>query len=96
VVKKRAIRREADKGLIFVVDGTVARRVEVEEGFGEGDLVEVIPLGGRPLAEGDLVVVVGNRDLEDGSEVSFDAAPGEPREETPAAAGAPEPAGTGH
>ena len=95
VVKKRAIRREADKGLIFVVDGTVARRVEVEEGFGEGDLVEVIPLGGRALAEGDLVVIVGNRDLEDGSEVSFDAAPAQAP--VPAATtSAPEPAATGN
>jgi membrane fusion protein (multidrug efflux system) len=93
VVKKRAIRREADKGLIFVVESNVARRVEVEEGFGEGDSVEVIPLGGRALAEGDLVVVVGNRDLEDGAEVRFDAAPGP----APAAAtSAPEPAGSGN
>jgi len=73
VVPKRAIRREGDRGVIFLVEGGVAREVEVEEGFTAGDYVEVLPLGEATLAEGAEVVVVGNRDLETGAEVAVRA-----------------------
>tara|TARA_R110002072_G_scaffold185165_9_gene341911 strand:+ start:832 stop:2496 length:1665 start_codon:yes stop_codon:yes gene_type:complete len=70
VVPKRALRREGDRRFLFVVrDGTIARRVEVEEGFADDLDVEVTPSIEGELLAGDLVVVVGNRDLEDGEEV---------------------------
>jgi hypothetical protein len=49
------------------------RRVAVTEGFSEDDHVEVIPAKPESLAPGDLIAVVGNRDLEDGDAV--EAAP---------------------
>ena len=70
VVPKRAIRREGDRNLLFVVRDGKAYEVIVEEGFPDGDDIEVIPLAGELFA-GELVVVVGNRDLEDGAEVSL-------------------------
>ena len=72
VVPKRAIRREGDRNLIFVIKQNVAHEVVVEEGFPDGDDVEVIALEGE-LAAGDQVVVVGNRDLEQGAEVTLPA-----------------------
>lgn len=75
VVEKRALRREGEVNLLFVVDGNKVRRVEVQEGFAEDQLVEVLPLNGAKLAAGDQVVVVGNRDLEDGAEIALESAP---------------------
>ncbi len=69
VVSKRALRREGDSTVIFVVREGRARRVVVEERFSADDVVEVEVLGEEPLEAGDLVVVVGNRDLEDDKEV---------------------------
>lgn len=73
VIPKRGLLREGDSHWVFVVEGDSARRVAVTEGFSEDDHVEVIPAKGESLAAGDLIVVVGNRDLEDGDAV--EAAP---------------------
>ncbi|MBM3990101.1 MAG: efflux RND transporter periplasmic adaptor subunit [Planctomycetes bacterium] len=70
VVPKRAVRREGDRSTIFVVEESRARAVEIEEGFSDEHGVEVIARGGATLAAGMRVVVVGNRDLEDGAEVA--------------------------
>jgi len=64
------VRREGDRSTIFVVEENRARAIEIEEGFSDENGVEVIARGGATLTAGMRVVVVGNRDLEDGSEVS--------------------------
>jgi membrane fusion protein (multidrug efflux system) len=69
VVPKRALRREGEASLLFVVRDGIAHRVEVTEGYTDDTSVEVVPVGEAILAAGDSVVVVGNRDLEQGSEV---------------------------
>ena len=69
VVPKRALVREGDRYHLFVVEGDRARRVRVEEGFTTDDDVEVLPYGDAVLEAGADVVVVGNRDLEDGAAV---------------------------
>jgi RND family efflux transporter MFP subunit len=69
VVPKRALRREGEQNLLFVVKDGKAHKVEVEEGFSDDESVEVHLPAGAVLASGDRVVVVGNRELEDGSEV---------------------------
>ena len=66
---KRAVRREGDRSTIQVVEDGVARTVEVAEGFSDEEWIEVTARGERALAAGELVIVVGNRDLEDGAEV---------------------------
>ncbi len=68
-VPKRALRREGGSDFVFVVADGRARRVEVKEGFSSDDAVEIAPVDGAALRAGDRVVVVGNRELEDGSEV---------------------------
>lgn len=68
-VPKRALLREGDSHFIFVADGEKARRVRVEEGFSTDDDVEVVPSVEGTLSAGDHVVVVGNRDLEDGDAI---------------------------
>jgi len=79
VVPKRALRREGEANLVFVVREGKARRVEVEEGYGGDDDVEILPRNGAALAAGEPVVVVGNRELEDGAEVELEEAqPGKP------------------
>ncbi len=69
VVPKRSLRREGEASLLFVVREGRAHRIEVTEGFTDDAAVEVFATGGTVLSAGDLVVVVGNRDLEDGAEV---------------------------
>ncbi len=69
VVPKRALRREGDRHFLFVDTGGQAARIEVGEGFADSDSVEVLPVEEGVLEAGDAVVVVGNRDLEDGSEI---------------------------
>jgi RND family efflux transporter MFP subunit len=71
VVPKRALRREGEVDLLFVARGGRAQRVEVSEGYSDDDSVEVTVLQGE-LARGDLVIVVGNRELEQGSEVELE------------------------
>ncbi|MDF1837491.1 MAG: efflux RND transporter periplasmic adaptor subunit [Planctomycetota bacterium] len=80
VVEKRALRREGDRRHIFVVREGEARRINVVEGLlGELD-VEVTAAEGETLLEGDQVVIVGGRELEDGKAVQI-ANPGEPAPE---------------
>lgn len=69
VVPKRALRREGGTDFVFAVDGTRARRVEVAEGFAGDDSTEVVPRDPALLSVGTRVIVVGNRELEDGAEV---------------------------
>ncbi|MCP3916761.1 MAG: efflux RND transporter periplasmic adaptor subunit [bacterium] len=69
VVPKRALRREGDAHFVFVVREDVALRIAVLEGFADDDTVEILPQPADALAAGDQVVVIGNRDLEDGTEV---------------------------
>lgn len=71
VVPKRAIRREGDRSTIFVVEDGKARSVEVVESFTDDSSVEVTPANGAKLDTGANVVVVGNRDLEEGAEVEM-------------------------
>ena len=69
VVPKRGLLREGDRHWIFVLEEGEARRVPVSEGFAEDDAVEVLPVEVGAVAAGDPVVVVGNRDLEEGDTV---------------------------
>jgi len=72
VVPKRAVRREGEAQFVFVVRQSRAVRVTVREGFSDADHVEIMPVEADSIAAGDLVVVAGNRDLEDGMEVVHD------------------------
>lgn len=69
VVSKRALRREGETSVIFVVRDGRAARVIVDEAFSDDDFVEVRPHDGDTLEPGEDVVIVGNRDLEEGDEV---------------------------
>jgi membrane fusion protein, multidrug efflux system len=71
VVPKRSIRREGDRSTIFVVEDGKARSVEVVESFADDESVEVTAANGGKLDAGAKVVVVGNRDLEEGAEVEL-------------------------
>lgn len=74
VVPKRALRREGGSDFVFTVAANRAQRVEVREGFSGDEAVEVVPAPGEQLAVGTRVIVVGNRELEDGAEVVEDSA----------------------
>ncbi|MCP5020383.1 MAG: efflux RND transporter periplasmic adaptor subunit [bacterium] len=81
VVEKRALHREGDRRHVFVVREGIARRVNVVEGLlGEYE-VEVTAAEGEELLEGDAVVTVGGRELEDGKPVHVANEP-EPEEES--------------
>ncbi len=69
VAPKRAIQREGDRSTIQIVERGRARTVEVLEGFTDDAYVEVRARDARELSAGQLVIVVGNRDLDDGAEV---------------------------
>jgi len=69
VVSKRALRREGETSVIFAVRDGVAVRIVVDEAYSDEALVEVRPHDGYELEAGDEVVIVGNRDLEDGDPV---------------------------
>ncbi|MCA8979064.1 MAG: efflux RND transporter periplasmic adaptor subunit [Planctomycetes bacterium] len=69
VVSKRALRREGETSVVFAVRNGRAARVVVDEAFSDDDYVEVLPHDGFTLEAGEDVVIVGNRDLEDGDEV---------------------------
>ena len=93
VVPKRALEREGERRFVLVAERDVAtpehavvRRVEVEEGFGEGEWIEIVPRAEQRIAAGDLVVVVGGRDLAEGDTVSVgeERAREEPADPTPA------------
>jgi hypothetical protein len=70
----------------------VARRIQVEEGYSDDDLVELLPAGEADaalLVEGASVITVGGRDLEDGEPVLDEGA--EQAEPVSDAPQAPEP-----
>jgi membrane fusion protein (multidrug efflux system) len=69
VIPKRALLREGDSHFVFIAKDGVADRVRVLEGFADDDFIEIIPLDSGVLTAGDAIVVVGNRDLEDGDRV---------------------------
>ena len=69
VVPKRAVQREGDTLVLWRVVAGRVERVPVLEGFTSDEDLEVIPAPGSKLAVGDSIVVVGNRDLEEGDEV---------------------------
>jgi len=73
VVPKRALRREGEAHTLVAVREGRAVVVEVEEGFSDDERVEVLPVEGHALAVGEPVVVVGNRDLENGAPVDVGA-----------------------
>ncbi|MBI5431535.1 MAG: efflux RND transporter periplasmic adaptor subunit [Planctomycetes bacterium] len=73
VVPKRAVLREGEVGHVIVVRDGLARRVAVEEGLSDEEFVEIRAQGEATLKLGEPVVVVGNRDLEEGAEVEIDA-----------------------
>jgi len=75
VVPKRALRREGGSNFVFVVEANRARRLEVVEGLSDDEYTEVLPHGGAQLAAGARVIVVGNREIEDGAEVQEESAP---------------------
>jgi membrane fusion protein (multidrug efflux system) len=78
VVPKRALLREGDQTFVYVVSDGAARRADVKEGYTGDDHVEVLPVGDAAtelLGAGIPVIVVGNRDLEDGLAVEIDAGP---------------------
>jgi RND family efflux transporter MFP subunit len=70
-VSKRALRREGEATILFVAEEGHVRRVEVVEGFSGDEYIEVTPRAGAALEPGMLIVVVGNRDLEDGKEIEI-------------------------
>ncbi len=84
VVPKRALRREGEANLVFVVREGKAHRIEVEEGFSGDDDVEILPRNAASLHGGEPVVVVGNRELEEGAEVEFEGRPLDKPVEKPA------------
>ncbi len=69
VAPKRAIQREGDRSTIQVVEAGRAKSVEVLEGLSDDTYVEIEAREAGALAAGQLVIVVGNRDLENGAEV---------------------------
>ncbi len=69
-VPKRALRREGDRRFLFLVKDGHAVRVDVEEGLADDDEVQVLPLEPDALVGGESVIVVGNRDIDDGQEVA--------------------------
>lgn len=92
VVPKRALRREGDRHFVYVNRDGTAERIAVEEGFQNDDWVEILTIDDdADLDVGTEVVVVGNRDLEDGKaidvdrtgekEIADDSAGSEPAEE---------------
>ena len=68
VVPKRALRREGEETLVYIMESGKARRVKVREGFADDEHVEVLPQG-HEVPAGTRVIVVGNRELEDGADV---------------------------
>jgi len=93
VVPKRALRREGELNLVFVVADGRARKLEITEGFTDDTFVELLVKSGDALAAGKRVIVVGNRELEDGAEI-VEEIEGPPKQGSPADATPPTPATT--
>jgi membrane fusion protein (multidrug efflux system) len=79
VVPKRALEREGERRFLLAADRdpvtpghASVRRVEVVEGFAQGEWIEVLPRAGQALAAGEAVIVVGGRDLAPGDVVTVD------------------------
>lgn len=71
VVPKRAVRREGSMVFVLTVRESTIQRIPVTEGFATDDEVEVLMSDPeRSLNEGDQVVLVGSRELEDGDRVT--------------------------
>jgi len=86
VVPKRALRREGERRYVLQIvegeDGEITvRRVDVDEGYENDELIEIVPREPGALDAGDSVVLVGNRDLADGDVVRIE----EPAAEAPPA-----------
>lgn len=75
VVPKRALRREGGSNFVFTVAANRAHRVEVTEGFSDDESTEVIPRDAALLAVDARVIVIGNREIEEGAEVQEEVAP---------------------
>ena len=65
VVPRNAVLSDANGSYVFIVQGSVARRLQVQPGMEEGDLVEIT----GALKAGDRVIVSGNYQLTDGMAV---------------------------
>ena len=77
VVPKRALRREGERRFLLRVNPGAERertlsRVEIREGYRDEEYVEIMPLDPEALDAGDVVVVVGSRDLEEGDSVELE------------------------
>lgn len=73
VVPKRAVRREGASVFVLAVRDGKVHRIPVREEFTTDEDVEVIPTDpALPLAEDDIVIVVGSRELEDGDRVAVE------------------------
>lgn len=65
VVPKKALVLETDEDDVFVFSEGTARRVRIQPGFVDGDMVEVV----SGLAEGDLVITLGQEGLKEGTRI---------------------------
>ena len=65
VVPKKALVLETDEDDVFVFSQGTARRVRIQPGFVDGDMVEVV----SGLAEGDLVITLGQEGLKEGTRI---------------------------
>jgi membrane fusion protein (multidrug efflux system) len=73
VVPKRAFSREGGQGHVLVVRDKTARRVEAEEGYSDDQRVELVLAAGAKLEVGEPVILVGGRDVEDGTLVDAES-----------------------
>ena len=67
VVPKKVIMPEGDKKYVYVVNGTIAKRVEVTTGIVDGSIVEIT----NGLKQGDVVIIEGQSFVKDGIEVTI-------------------------
>jgi membrane fusion protein (multidrug efflux system) len=90
VIPKAALSLESIGDTVYVVDGDVASRREIELGFAEGDFVEAR----SGIDEGERVVVVGQDGLSDGTPIQVlrkgEAAPAPPARTAQAGDGRPQ------
>ncbi len=70
VIPKRALLREGENNYVYAVTAGAARRIQVLEGFSDDEYLEIVAAPGATLVPGEEIVVVGNRDLEEGTPVT--------------------------